>query len=182
MKTLIVIDCQNDFITGNLACLQAEEAVENIVKFINEEDVDVVYSCDWHSENNHSFEKNGGIWPVHCVENTWGAELSHKFKEIKYVDQSPIPGNIYKKGLKDEVEEYSAYYAENLKGEKIADIESEEYIVAGIASEFCVRETVLELLKKGKKVSVLKEALGYVNKEEHEKNLKDLEEKGAILK
>lgn len=182
MKTLIVVDCQNDFISGSLACLNAEEAVEYIVKYINDNDVRVVYSCDWHSEYNKSFEINGGIWPVHCVENTWGAELSEKFKEVKYTDQSPIPDNIYKKGQDDKVEEYSAYYAQNPKGEKIADIEAEEFIVAGIASEYCVRETVLELLKNGKNVSILKEGLGYVDKEEHDKNLETLKEKVTVLK
>lgn len=181
MKTLIVVDCQNDFITGTLACENAENAVKKIVEFINDNDVETVYSFDWHSENNRSFEKWGGIWPVHCVENTWGAELSEEFKNIKFTDQSPIPENIYKKGTDDNIEEYSAYYARNPKGKKIADLESDEFIVSGIASEYCVKETVLELLKNGKKVSLLVEGLGYVDKTEHEKNLKELEKKGITL-
>ena len=92
------------------------------------------------------------------------------------------PNNIYKKGQDDKVEEYSAYYAQNPHGEKIADIEAEEFIVAGIASEYCVRETVLELLKNGKNVSILKEGLGYVDKAEHKKNLETLKEKVTVLK
>lgn len=69
----------------------------------------------------------------------------------------------------------------NPKGKKISDIESKEFIVSGIASEYCVKETVLELLKHGKKVSLLVEGLGFVDKAEHEKTLKELEREGTVL-
>lgn len=63
MKTLVVVDAQNDFISGSLACQGSESALENIVKLIeNDRDMAVVYTADWHSKSNESFKENGGIW------------------------------------------------------------------------------------------------------------------------
>lgn len=181
MKTIVVVDCQNDFITGTLACINAENAVKEIIKLIDETPGNITYSCDWHSPENKSFEINGGIWPIHCVANTWGAELSKEFDKIKDETKRPNKDNIYKKGIDDEVEEYSAFYAKNEKGKSISEIEADEFIVCGIASEFCVRETVLELLKDNKNVSLFTPGLGYVNEEEHLKNIEELKSMGAKI-
>ena len=68
-KSLIVVDCQYDFIDGSLACINAENAVKNIIDFINENPkLNVYYSCDWHSENNKSF-KGTEEYGDHCVQN-----------------------------------------------------------------------------------------------------------------
>lgn len=179
MKTLVVVDCQNDFISGSLACLKGQEALDNIVEYIEKNKVNPVYTMDWHSKNNKSFKVNGGIWPIHCLENTYGAELSQKFLKLSE-DKRPNSQNTYKKGLNDDIEEYSAFNGENAEGQKLHEIQTEGFIVCGIASEYCVRETVLELLKTGKKVSLLKNCLAYVNEEDHRKNLEDLKEKVEI--
>lgn len=182
MKTLVVVDCQNDFIDGSLACLNAKEAVENIISVINTENFDrVVYSLDWHRPTNNSFEINGGVWPVHCVADSKGAKLSCKFDKINNDKFKPKKENLYKKGMYDKVEEYSAYNAMNVKEERIHEIETDEFIVCGIASEFCIRETVLELFNNGKKVSLYLDGVGYVNKEDHEKNIQDLKDKGIQI-
>ncbi|RVU55703.1 isochorismatase family protein [Anaerosphaera multitolerans] len=179
MKTLVVVDCQKDFIDGSLACIKSKEAVNNIVKKINSGAFDkVVYSMDYHSPENKSFEINGGIWPVHCVAGEEGSLLSEEFSKIENENHRPNEDNIYKKGLDDEVEEYSAYYAKNYKGESIDEIISDEFIVCGLASEYCVRETILELEKNGKNVSFYVEGTGYVNEKDHLDNLKELKNRG----
>jgi nicotinamidase/pyrazinamidase len=179
MKTLIVVDAQNDFIDGSLACQNTESALENIVKFLNDGKAQKsVYSADWHSRNNKSFKRNGGIWPDHCVENTKGAELSSEFDKIKDENLKPNENNIYKKGIDDEVEEYSAYLAKDKNGKAICDLESDEFIVCGFASEYCVRETILELKKNGKNVSVFLDGIGYVDEADHKKNIKELKDMG----
>lgn len=61
MKTLVIVDAQNDFISGSLACQGSEEALKNIVSYIEcDPDMDVVYTADWHSKMNGSFKENGG--------------------------------------------------------------------------------------------------------------------------
>jgi len=176
-KGIIVVDCQNDFISGSLACHNGEEAVDNIINLINRnKNFKVFYSCDWHSKSNKSFKVNGGIWPVHCIVEAKGSQLHKNFyKNIENVKQSPLnEENIFYKGQDDDIEEYSAFYAKNSKGESLNNKIPKEVIVCGIASEYCVRETIKELLKYDFKVSLFLEGIGYVDKDEHNKNIEEL--------
>ena len=179
MDVLVVVDCQNDFIDGSLACHHSHEAVENIVKFIKENKVTPVYSMDWHSRENKSFKENGGIWPVHCVRDTQGSELSKVFFEKLDGKNIPNEENTFKKGMDDVVEEYSAFNAKNVHGTKIHELDAKTFYVCGIASEFCVRETVLELRRHGKNVVLLEDLLGYVDEENHKKNIEELKSMGV---
>lgn len=180
MKSFLVVDCQYDFIDGSLACENAENAVRKIIEHINKNRVEVMYSMDWHTPENKSFKRNGGIWPDHCIQGERGAELHQDFEKLvgDKVNR-PTDNNVYYKGIDDYVEEYSAYNAKTISGELLRDSLSKEVVVAGIASEFCVRETVMALAQEGFKVSVLEEGLGYVNHENHLKNLDDLKEMGV---
>lgn len=181
---LILIDCQNDFIDGSLPCDIDKIIISNIVNFINEYtgSLKIYYSLDWHSTHNKSFKKNGGIWPDHCIQNTWGAEVSNLFNGIKDKSLWPNDKNMYYKGIMDEIEEYSCFYATNIYGDKISSIESAEVYLSGIASEYCVRETTIEFLKAGKKVILLKPMIAYVDYEDHQNTLKELEKMGALIK
>ncbi|EFI41583.1 isochorismatase family protein [Peptoniphilus sp. oral taxon 386] len=182
MKTLIVVDCQNDFITGTLSCIGAKDAIKNIVNFINSNEVgEVCYSTDYHNKTNKSFEINGGIWPVHCIAGEFGSEISNDFDEVQNKSFKPLSENLYRKGIDDEVEEYSAYYAKNENGKTIADIVSDEFIVCGLASEYCVRETVLEFLNNGKNVKLFLNGVGYVNEDDHIKNIAELRKLGVEI-
>lgn len=178
---LIVVDCQNDFISGSLACEQGEEAVDNIVKFMkeNEEDLRVFYTSDFHPQNHISFKSEGGIWPSHCVAGTYGAEIHEDFDDTKF---SPNNENTYFKGRNSKEEEYSGYVGRNGYDELLKDAVSDEVHIVGIASEYCVRNTALDFLEEGKKVVVHKDLLGYVNKEDHIKNLEDLKAKGVEIR
>lgn len=181
--TLIVVDCQYDFIDGSLACLHSEQAVDAIIAAINDApECKVLYSADWHSPSNQSFKINGGIWPVHCVQDTEGAMLHKKFEsEIKNPEQRPNPNTLFLKGQDDVVEEYSAFHAKNSSGQELHTQIEGPVTVSGIASEFCVRETVLALQQKGLRPRILADGLGYVDEAEHRKNLADLEQKGIII-
>jgi len=182
MEQLIVIDCQNDFIDGSLACAHSHEAVAAIIAFANARELRVLYTSDWHSPQNKSFAENGGTWPVHCVAGTEGAALSPAFaKEIRVAENRPSPQTVFRKGKNDDVEEYSAFYGENEDGEALCDLAAEHVYVAGIASEYCVRETALSFLAAGHRVTLLADALGYVDKAAHEKNVEDLREKGVEI-
>ena len=180
---ILVVDCQYDFIDGSLACGHSEEAVKNIIDLINSNpDAKVYYSADNHSLNNCSYIQNGGTWPVHCNAGTHGAELHASFKtEIKNPEQRPNDENIYYKGENDFVEEYSAFNAKNKAGKVLNQVIGNEVIICGIASEFCVRESVLEFLKSGRKIEVPENLLGWVDENNHHKNIKELKETGVKI-
>ena len=181
MKQFIIIDCQNDFISGSLACHNADQAVSKIIDYLNDNpEVTVFYSQDWHSPTNQSFEKNGGIWPVHCVKNTMGAALSKQFEaKLKHENHLPNEKNRFLKGEDDEVEEYSAFFAENSEQEVLNEVLDDEVMIAGIASEYCVLETIKELRKKGIKVTALKDGLGFVDHKTHDEALKEYDALGV---
>lgn len=180
MKQLVIIDCQNDFITGSLACIHATEAVKFIVETIKKHpDLEVFYSLDWHSENNRSFKRNGGIWPDHCVENTHGAQLADEFFELP-LKQQPNSHTMFFKGEDDVIEEYSAVKATNIYGQVLLDLIEEEAYIAGIASEYCVRETVFEALDRVS-FKVLEAGLGYVAQETHEQVIKEYKAIDALV-
>lgn len=181
--SMIIVDCQNDFISGTLACKNAEEAVEQIIEFLNEQnDLDVFYSLDWHSPYNKSYKDNGGIWPVHCLQDTEGAKLEESFySDVERSEFRPQPANLYYKGQDDEDDGYSAFEAVNEEDKILKDQIRQHVIVCGIATEFCVKETVLQLLEAEHSVSILTNGLGYVNEESHEEVLKELEAAGADL-
>lgn len=181
MKQFIIIDCQNDFISGSLACHNADQAVSKIIDYLNDNpEATVFYSQDWHSPTNQSFEKNGGIWPVHCVKNTMGAALSKQFEaKLKHENHLPNEKNRFLKGQDDEVEEYSAFFAENSDQGRLHNLLDDEVLIAGIASEYCVLETIKELRKRDIKVSVLKDGLGYVDPQTHEKAIRTYKELGV---
>lgn len=182
MDDLVIVDCQYDFIDGTLACGHSHEAVAELVRFINSHPVRCLYTSDWHSPSNGSFKVNGGIWPVHCVAGTKGAELDPAFTEqVKEKENRPSSENRFLKGQDDKVEEYSAFNGVNQEGKRLGDEASSHVYVGGIASEYCVKETVLSLLASGRKVTLLVKGLGYVSEKDHAKTLKELEEKGVTL-
>ena len=180
---ILVVDCQYDFIDGSLACGHSEEAVKNIITLINSNpDAKVYYSADNHGEKNCSYIQNGGTWPIHCKAGTHGAEIHKSFStDIKNPSQRPNDETIYYKGVRDDVEEYSAFNAKNKSGKILNQVIGHEVNVCGIASEFCVRESVIELLKSGRKIEVNENLLGWVDENNHHKNLDELKAMGVKI-
>ena len=182
---LLVIDCQNDFITGSLACINGEKVVKNIKNYIDNNINKlnhIHFSLDSHSYKHCSFIENGGIFPQHCVNGTNGHRL-HDSLNIDSFDLI-VKSTKYYKGMKDDVEEFSAFNASKINKfttTKLNEYLTRDVIVCGIATEYCVKETVLDLLDNGFNVKLLTNCLGYVNEKDHIKALKEMEEKGAIL-
>jgi nicotinamidase-related amidase len=159
MITLIIVDCQNDFITGTLTVKGAKAAVEEIKKFIKshcKEIEKIVFTVDWHPYNHSSFKKYGGQWPHHCVQYTPGACIEPKL--LKYVQSLDIYYEVSQKGCIEEVEEYGAFSeitrgGDTLFGEKIyLDIievnPDSTFVVCGIAGDYCVKSTIQNMLNE----------------------------------
>ena len=148
---LLVVDVQNDFAdpSGGLYV----QGGEGVIEFINTQiaaasvaNATVVYTQDWHPESTPHFQKDGGIWPVHCVANSHGAEF--------HPDLVVIDDAIFiKKGVGGE-DGYSAFHLRDpVTGEEsstgLADrLEGVDKVaVVGLALDYCVKETALDAAK-----------------------------------
>lgn len=157
--TIIIVDCQYDFVKGNMAVKDADKAISNIVKYIlkYKRDVDkIVFTADWHPYNHCSFKKFGGQWPVHCVQYSKGASIEEFL--FNTVTASGIPYDTVLKGTHKDIEEYGAFRIPSF-----SDCLFDEYhecpinpntdiIVCGIAGDYCVKDTIKNLLGLNPKV------------------------------
>lgn len=178
MDDFIVVDCQYDFIDGTMACKGGHEAVSGCIQFMETHDVRVCYTADWHTRSNKSFADNGGIWPVHCVEGTKGASLDDAFYSVKKKESRPGPHTIFRKGQNDDIEEYSGFYGYTDDGKRLCDLVSDHVYVGGIATEYCVKETVRALLKGGHTVTLLLDGIAGVNEEDAKAALQEMKDWG----
>ncbi|MCF0178290.1 MAG: isochorismatase family protein [Bacteroidales bacterium] len=181
-SSLVVVDMLNDFIDGSLACMNAENAVKVAVDYIeNHNDLEILYVADHHPANHSSFAEYGGIWPPHCVQGTFGAEVHKDFVQLSKSAKRPNVENTFFKGTDSAKEQYSGYEAVNDSGKKISDVAAKKIIVCGIATEFCVKQTALDFLANGHDVTLLQEALGYVDKENHLQTIVELKKAGIKI-
>ncbi len=182
---LLVIDVQNDFAdpSGNLYV----SAGETIVPTVNAE-IDgataagalVVYTQDWHPESTPHFQEEGGVWPVHCVHDTWGAELHPELR---------VSGGSVKKGSGGE-DGYSGFSVRDPESGVTAPTELERMlrergiervVVCGLATDYCVVETVLDARRLGFDTAVLTDAVRAVNLQpgDGERAIERMQEAGA---
>jgi nicotinamidase/pyrazinamidase len=154
---LIVVDVQNDF-ADPAGSLYVNEG-EKVVPFINEEmsralDAGgfVAYTQDWHPPSTPHFEKDGGLWPVHCVQGSWGAELAGDLVvEGPRVRIGTGSGEGYS-GFSVDPPRTSSELDDLLRERGIARV-----VVVGLATDYCVKATAVDALRKGYRTVVLRE-------------------------
>lgn len=153
-QALIVVDVQNDFCPGGtLAVPHGDEVVAPLNKLIDEflERGDPVYkSRDWHPPTTKHFTAYGGTWPVHCVQNTEGAAFHPGLRDDPRI-------KVISKGL-DDTDGYSAFDETDL-GSQLSKDNVSEVVVGGLATDYCVKHTVLDALKQGYKVIAVEDAM-----------------------
>lgn len=164
---LIVVDVQNDFAdpTGSLAVAGAERvvsAVDGLVAEARAAGALVAYTQDWHPPHTPHFAQDGGIWPVHCVAGTWGATFHPLLT---------VAGPVVRKGVHGE-DGYSGFTMRDPVSAEtavtgLADLLEEHRIVrlvvVGLATDHCVKATVLDGLRLGYAVRVPREAVAAVD-------------------
>lgn len=182
IETHVVVDMLYDFINGSLACLNGEEAVRESVRYINAHpEQKVLYICDHHPADHCSFKEYGGIWPAHCVAGTRGGSIHEDYyTEVSDPANRPCEANVFYKGRNREMEEYSGFEAVNANGLSLSEVCTPEVVVSGIATEYCIKETVIHLHKHHFKVTVFKDALAYVDPRGHLDTLAELSPMIAI--
>lgn len=178
MKALIVVDIQNDFCYGGrLEVKNANDIIPIVNKYIddfNEDKSLVVGTKDVHPINHKCFANNStkkvgqkgllnGLnqiwWPIHCVENTFGADFHSDLREIK---------NVICKGMNPEIDSYSAFFDNGYKtSTDLYDLLKKNRIskifVVGLATDYCIKHTVLDAIMLGFEVYVIKNGCKAVN-------------------
>ena len=153
-QALIVVDVQNDFCPGGaLAVAHGDEVVEPLNEQIDEflkRGAPVYKSRDWHPATTKHFKAYGGTWPEHCVQNTKGAEFHPALRDDPRI-------TVVSKGLGD-TDCYSAFDETDLASQ-LREQGVEEVVVGGLATDYCVKNTVLDALKHGFKVKALTNAM-----------------------
>jgi len=184
---LLVIDVQNDFAdpAGSLAVARAARILHRVNGEIAEAIIAgalVAYTQDWHPETTPHFAKDGGIWPVHCVADTWGAELHPDLV---------VSGPVVRKGSNGE-DGYSGFTmrdpqtGEERPTEREALLREggvERVVVCGLATDYCVNATALDAQRLGFETTVLTSAIAAVNLKpgDERRALEAMAEAGARL-
>lgn len=166
---LLVVDVQNDFADprGSLYVTEGEVVVDVINREIERAKSAgalVVYTQDWHPASTPHFAKDGGIWPVHCVMDTWGAEFHPELTLDGEVVRKGATGNDGYSGFTERhpttAEEHPTPLVDLLR-----DHEIERAVVAGLATDYCVKETAIDAVDFGFQTTVLSAAVRGVNLE-----------------
>ena len=177
-RALIVVDVQNDFCPGGtLAVEHGDEVVAPLNKLMEEfleRGEPVFKSRDWHPPQTKHFLDYGGTWPVHCVQNTHGAQFHPNLLGDKHI-------RIVSKGLGDE-DSYSAFDGTDL-ALQLQRLGVEELWVGGLATDYCVKNTILDALKNGFRVKALKDAMRPVDVQpgDGERAIEEMRQAGAEI-
>ncbi|MFH1338605.1 MAG: nicotinamidase [Candidatus Omnitrophota bacterium] len=181
-KALLAVDVQNDFCPGGaLAVPEGDKIIPAINKYIeifSKNKLPVFASRDWHPARTKHFKKFGGQWPKHCIQNTKGAEFHPALK-------LPKEAIILSKGMDPGKESYSVFQSVDSGGTGflvlLSDSGIRELFIGGLATDYCVRWSVLDALKFGFKVWLLTDAIKGVNlkPEDSEEAIAEMVSRGA---
>lgn len=182
MKALIIVDVQNDFIPGGTLAVKEGDQVVLIINQLQEKFDFIVATQDWHPADHGSFAanhppKNIGdfidlngvnqiLWPLHCVQGTKGAEFHPDLNAEKWKA-------IFQKGTNPKVDSYSGFFDNNRLGNTglsayLKESGIEEVFVCGLATDYCVKFTVLDAISEGFKTTLIVDATRAVNIQEND--------------
>ena len=193
-SAFMVVDMQNDFITGSLAVTNAANLV-SVINDLRKKFTNVIFTQDWHPQNHVSFAASHPghnlfeqiqvtgyvqtLWPVHCVADTDGAKL-HSDLAITDTDI------IVKKGMNPQIDSYSCFF-DVIKTSMTTchDILQSKGIdtlyFAGVATDYCVKFSVIDALELGYKVFVFGNAIAGVSDATTAAAIEEMKSKGAIF-
>ena len=155
---LVVVDVQNDFVTGSLAVPGGGEVVAPLnawIETFEREALPVVATRDWHPANHISFRDQGGPWPPHCVAGTQGAGFAP-------VLRLPAGTLLVSKATRPDREAYSGFEGTDL-GARLRRLGAKRLFVGGLATDYCVLRTVVDARRNGYEAFVLADAIRAVD-------------------
>jgi nicotinamidase/pyrazinamidase len=178
-SVLLVTDIQNDFCPGG--ALPVPEG-DRIIPLVNayvasfhRRGLPVVASRDWHPPGHCSFKEQGGPWPAHCVQGSWGAQF--------HTDLRLPPGSlVISKATNLNREAYSAFEGTTMD-ERLQELGAQTLYITGLATDYCVRNTVLDGLKRGFRIIVLTDAIRGIDAAPRDslRALETMQQAGALM-
>lgn len=174
---LLIVDVQNDFCPGGaLPIPGGDEVVPVLNRWIvaaGEEGVPIYASRDWHPRGHPSFEREGGDWPVHCLQDSEGAAFHPDLR-------LPADALVVTKGTRFDQDQYSAFdqtgFEQRLRKDGVRRL-----WVGGLAQDVCVCATVLDARRHGFAVTLVPEGSLPVSRETAEDALREMREAGAVI-
>ena len=195
MKTLVIIDVQNDFLkNGSLEVPSGNEVIEPINQIMKNYEL-VVATKDWHPLNHVSFASNHPgkkigdvikvddldqiLWPDHCVQKSKGSDFP------KTLDYKKIQ-KIFCKGVNSQIDSYSGFYDNaKIRSTGLSDYLKAKYVTSidfvGLVTEYCVKFSVLDSIEENFKTRVILKGIKGINIEETNKALNEMKSKGVDL-
>ncbi|MCK9275767.1 MAG: isochorismatase family protein [Syntrophales bacterium] len=181
---LSVTDVQNDFLPGGALGVFEGDAVISpancTIEIFRKAALPVFITRDWHPPHHSSFKEKNGPWPPHCIRYTKGAEFASRLK---------IPDNaiVISKGSSIERDQYSSLHGLDSSGrtqdELLKSLKIKRLFICGLATEYCVLNSVQDAREAGYEVFVLTDAIRGVNVNpgDSEKALEEMSRLGAML-
>lgn len=195
MNALIIVDIQNDFVPGgNLALNKGDEIIPlvNELQYCDKFDL-IVATQDWHPKEHKSFAANHSgknifeqinlngleqtLWPIHCVQSTFGAEF------VSSLDMKKVEA-IFRKGMDAEIDSYSGFFDNGkrkstgldsyLKGNNVTEV-----FVVGLAGDFCVYFTANDALELGFNTSIITTCTRSIDEKIFLEKMEKFKEKGG---
>lgn len=158
---LMVVDLQNDFLPGGaLAVSGGDEVVTVLNRYIEafrQRNLPVIATRDWHPPDHCSFEAQGGPWPPHCVADSEGAGFAPGLK-------LPDDTIVVSKATKRDFEAYSGFQGSDL-ADRLEELSVRRLFIGGLATDYCVKATVVDALEAGFSVCLLRDAIRAVDVE-----------------
>jgi len=175
---LLIVDVQRDFLPGGSLAVPAGDAVVPVLnRYIaaaRRARLPVLASRDWHPGNHCSFRARGGPWPEHCVAGTPGAEFAPGL-------ELPPDTVVISKATGEDADAYSAFAGTGLAG-RLRGLGVKRLLVGGLATDYCVLNTVRDARTEGFEVLLLADAIRAVNVKpgDGERAERQMEEAGAV--
>jgi nicotinamidase/pyrazinamidase len=156
---LVVVDVQRDFCPGGRLPVaegdRVARALRPTIELFDRLGLPIFFTRDWHPPDHSSFRERGGPWPVHCVAGTEGAAFHPDL---------PVPASavVISKAVAPDEEAYSGFQSRRLE-EELRRRGARRILVGGLATDYCVRATVLDGLRAGFRAAVLEDAVAAVD-------------------
>ena len=196
MKTLIIIDLQNDFIPGGALEVPGGDRIIPVINRLLEKFELVIATQDWHPENHMSFASNHQgkkpfdtikwkgmdqiLWPDHCIQNSPGAEF-HTELDARKVEA------IFRKGMDKNIDSYSGFYDNGHEKNTgltgyLRERNAGELYFCGLAADVCVNFSIQDALKEEFSATLIEDATSPIDADEFEKIKKELTSRGCAIK
>ena len=174
---LLIVDVQNDFLPGGSLAVHGGDNIiapfNRYIEAVQEKDLPIFATRDWHPPDHCSFKKQGGPWPPHCIVDSRGAEFSSELS-------LPPSAVVISKGIEVEKDAYSGFEGTDLD-ERLRSAGINRLLIGGLATDYCVLNTVKDAVKQGYEVLLLQDAIAAVNvqPEDGEKAIEEMTSLGA---